>query len=989
MALASPFLNVAIDQKTTKQPVQEVTGPVQNTSIPAYQYQAASGRAYQAVSPASQVISHATLESPNDIRERAKNVLRELYPHEIGFAKLVEEGIDPRILYELYAEIGIQIRSPTHASQMIDDAHLSSRRTADKTPVRTNVELVVRDQPQWQNQREVVREESPKNYQQLLQNPQISTDSLNGQKISLQQPSTSKISSDPEPKAKDKSPKAQTYAAASAQNLIPLSKLNATVKAHKPPTANLLGRPISVKSGDKALERKDYIARMLAAKASKPTPAVSTIASSDAVVDYAQGGNVEITRSKEGKITSAIEERPTEILTDISAPRENDVLLREGSVQTVHTKQSEKLESSIPSSQRVEMVVSSTSKNRADAESNKKAQTQLARQKMEALKSRDNNQSENQKSHDTTISIQTHRSSPGQIRQEPQQDRGAMPRSADSSYGVSQGSNSILSNTKPTSIIPGLFMASSAQGLVTSSSTPTSQILAPTIQAPNDISFGSQTSDHILHFESHSSQKAEVKEPLGTSTSPKTSVADVRPIASKAITVNDHRKRQKAADFIDPPSTRVKRTLGQNEDTSVIIEISEEEDNQESEEGEVDMDVDMETDVDEGLVQSTQLKDPSGPKNESGKPKSIRDLPPLSDFLSKRRITPSIAAMTPPAVHTPSKNKEPEDLKLKEKEIELMNRKIAELEQRLKAKQTASRGQTPEKSTLVKNFPQILGEPVGPQESPKVGVLGIEPSREAITDIEQPILGVTDDSVNSVENTQVTKKSEPFQNVDAVQQAKIAQEAKASKAKATREAYITPEAKATQEVKAAQTVEFAEKTEVTLAANIAEQEQFLAEQSRKVLDQAKTEMKHLQTTDDTTISEEEKRRLRRSEIEFGLPLLDAEVERTKQKLQSLKRQMEDLESEVQKGIEGRRILMEELIGLTSYPISVELNGGQTQKVNQDLQVLNASEGQQSKYIMNIYCHIALALQRSWTIVEVSLDTYEISSIRIFCTRPKF
>lgn len=960
---------------------------MQNTSISTYQYQTASDRAHQAVSSANQVTSRATLESPNDIRERAKNVLRELYPHEIGFAKLVEEGINPRILYELYAEIGIQIRSPMHASQMINDTHLSSMRKADKTPVRTNVERVVRDQPQWQNQREGVREESPKNHQQLLQTPQISTDSLNGQKISLQQPPTSKSSSEPEPTAKDKSPKAQTYAAASAQNLVPVSKLNATVKAHKPPNANLLGRPTGVQSGDKALERKDYIARMLAAKASKPIPAVSTIVSTDAVVDYTQGGNVQTARSKEEKITSAIEERPTEILGDISAPRENEILLREGSVQSAHIKQSEKLESSIPSSQRVEMDVSSTTKNRADAESNKMAQTQLARQKMEALKSRDSNQSENQNSHDTTISIQTQHSPPSQIHHEPQQDRGAMLQSADSSYRVPQGPNPVLSNIKPTSIIPGLFMASSTQGLVTSSSTPTSQNLAPTIRAQNDVSFSSQTSDRISHFEPYPSQKAEVKEPLGSSTSPKTPVADVRPTTSKAITVNDHRKRQKAADFIDSPSTRVKRTLGQNEDTSVIIEISEEEDNQESEEGEVDMDVDMETDVDEGVVQSTQLKDSSGPKNESAKPKSIRDLPPLSDFQSKRRITPSIAAMTPPAAHTPSKYKEPEDLKLKEKEIELMNRKIAELEQRLKAKQTASRGQTPEKSTLVKNFPKILGDPAGPQESLKVGVLGVESSQEPIIETEPPILGTTDNSVNQVENIQASQGSEPIQNVDAVQ------EAEASEATVTREANIFPEAraakeaKAIQEVKAGQTFELAEKTEVTKDANVAGHEQFLAEQRIKVLEQTKTEIK--QATDVTTISEEEKRRLRRSEIEFGLPLLDAEVERTKQKLQSLKKQMEGLESEVQKGIEGRRILMEELIGLTSRPISVELNGEQTQKVNPDLQVLNANEGQQSKYIINICCHNALGLQRSWTIVEVSLHTYEVSPTRIFCTRPNF
>ena len=62
-----------------------------------------------------------------------------------------------------------------------------------------------------------------------------------------------------------------------AQTLITPPKTNGfTSKLAKTPASAILGKPATVKSGEKALERKDYIARMLAAKAGKPIPASVT-----------------------------------------------------------------------------------------------------------------------------------------------------------------------------------------------------------------------------------------------------------------------------------------------------------------------------------------------------------------------------------------------------------------------------------------------------------------------------------------------------------------------------------------------------------------------------------------------------------------------------------------------------------------------------------------------------------------------------------------
>ena len=60
----------------------------------------------------------------------------------------------------------------------------------------------------------------------------------------------------------------------------------------------------------------------------------------------------------------------------------------------------------------------------------------------------------------------------------------------------------------------------------------------------------------------------------------------------------------------------------------------------------------------------------------------------------------------------------------------------------------------------------------------------------------------------------------------------------------------------------------------------------------------------------------ERKEERRAAIEAGLPLLDAEVQKTEQKLQHLRNQIRELESDLQRGVEGRRNLVEELRSLS-------------------------------------------------------------------------
>jgi uncharacterized protein (UPF0128 family) len=65
--------------------------------------------------------------------------------------------------------------------------------------------------------------------------------------------------------------------------------------------------------------------------------------------------------------------------------------------------------------------------------------------------------------------------------------------------------------------------------------------------------------------------------------------------------------------------------------------------------------------------------------------------------------------------------------------------------------------------------------------------------------------------------------------------------------------------------------------------------------------------------------------LRRREIESGLPILDAELQRSEAKLAEFKKQETKLLAEIAKGREGRRQLVQELqhLGIETEGLSLE------------------------------------------------------------------
>lgn len=520
------------------------------------------------------------------------------------------------------------------------------------------------------------------------------------------------------------------------------------------------------------------------------------------------------------------------------------LLDRKVSVKSVHTKDVPEclVRSSTPKEEQGAQIVPLTPINsEVTPELKKSAQTELARQKMEALKARESHTKDENRhamplnketpavySISQTTIVQSGPPEGGPLMHTTENKRSSLP--------------SIPTSKMATFNIPGLFMEPITQEVGTLNGR--TNDLNPSIVTQVD---GQPTVDIMKNTQAIAS-KMLIESPT---------VPMASDVAKQQTATLMHRKRQKAADFIDSPSVRIRRSLGQAEDTSVIIEVSEDEENENSGD-DVDMDVDMDMDIEEEARPTTPQQQLPDQHLESGKPKSIKDQPPLSDVPVRKPVTPRVLGRTPPKVLTP-KSKEPQGLEI---EIEMMDRKIAEMQQRILAKQNASRAQTPDK---LGNLGKIVGISTTTQ-------VHIKPSTSSMEEVSIP---------KAQANLQ---KSEENNN--------------------TAEVFT-----------AAQTALVAEKA--AEAAEAVEQERILNEQHTRALEQARLDAERLRAAEAEKVAEEERRRSRRTEIEAGIPVLDAEMERTTQKLQSLKRQIEELEIEVQKGVEGRRALLEELNGLSS------------------------------------------------------------------------
>lgn len=228
----------------------------------------------------------------SDLRERAKAVLKELYPLKIGFLELVKEGIEPKLLMELYAEIGIEIPlsslQNTKANGMETNHQgrgFSALDHMEPQPLSIGSSQITSAQ---QNRDKASKDPFPGGHIPESLGTTVHAIPRDSHNSIDQDRSFPKKITVPQNQLQGE-PRTPIFNLTAAQSSTASPKTTAsTGKLAKAPATTMLGKTTIAKSGEKALERKDYIARMLAAKAGRPIPALSTQNTTDNATNQPQ-----------------------------------------------------------------------------------------------------------------------------------------------------------------------------------------------------------------------------------------------------------------------------------------------------------------------------------------------------------------------------------------------------------------------------------------------------------------------------------------------------------------------------------------------------------------------------------------------------------------------------------------------------------------------------------------------------------------------------
>ena len=504
------------------------------------------------------------------MREQAQAILRELHSYKIGFQDLANEGFEAGLLRGLYAEINTPMLSLEEQKQQHGDMEASnpaeSAMSTQKSNIRKSEDLSGKDV-------------SGPNF--------ITKDSRTND---LMETSVTLNSID-------------EANAASPKNIGPTKDLRVSGT----------GKSAAKTPASKPVDRKEYIARLMAAKSGKPLPS----SESEAVLRQVP--------SDEKKSASRVGIFPPNDAEATTPPN----VTKEPTAPV--------------------MQPSQVQKEKLDFEAKKKAQTELARQKMEALRNQKMAQQQEAQlasvkapdTHSESLVVETSVSTA--LSSSESQPQAQVPTSTEGR----QGSYFSPGSLKPAFSIPGLFTASQDSNLQTHMKLPNT---ASSPKAPQSI---------------HNADAADV--------------------------IADHdegpRKRQKAADFMNSTSTTLLKSLSHGEDTGVIIDISDD-----------DADDDPEDRLGHQSLSADKARLGTAPNSgfrSENDEKYNGERIPAPPGLAASRSTQDFANSTPSVSNTPGKAQEPQELKTKEIEIETMNRKILELEQRIKTKQAASRAQSP------------------------------------------------------------------------------------------------------------------------------------------------------------------------------------------------------------------------------------------------------------------------------------------------------
>ena len=598
------------------------------------------------------------------------------------------------------------------------------------------------------------------------------------------------------------------------------------------------GKIAQAANGSQPLDRKALIAQKLAAKKAKPPLSIAAAQTSlGKSVENVQIINSEASRIPPISLDASIKPLPA-----------------------IPDQQSSKSSTAMPE----------------EHESERRAHTELARQRMEALKRKAATkqgisvQSDDRSNQALSPTVKNSQEAPADDQKDNQARRTEVPTDAPSrreSYfsPVSQ---------KPVFSIPGLF-----------------SMTAPKPDEQSQTIFDQQQSNVHPTVTSY-----DVDRQMMTTTSMSESGVpapshSTPPIEEPSNTSS--RKRSQASDFFDSSAARVRKSLNQ-QDVGVIIDISDEESAQSEDDRQSD----------NAYIQTNST---FHTKNRPD-PRSITppgELPP-------QNLPPTMSTIATPLVTFTPKGQEPKELKSKELEIELMNRKIAELEASIrakKAKQTANRSQSP-----------VFTGQLAPREETVKSVTG-NPEISATPSVNHLLQNA--DLTNSISREASTPSGKLFKEASVDNESKRRHNVGTT---GINDQVADNEAKETEREGSAEHSVIAEAADQLETLRIPGQinNHFRSDPSTPWEDPL-ISPKPSQLEEEGTTREDKRliaqRQARQAEIKNGLPLLNEEIERTRQKLQSLREQEANLENEIKNGLEGRQMLLDELSRLSQATVS--------------------------------------------------------------------
>ncbi|KAI4170524.1 MAG: hypothetical protein LQ343_004901 [Gyalolechia ehrenbergii] len=623
-------------------------------------------------------------------QEGARHAVKQLRPHHIGYLQLSKEHIDAELLKKIYAELQIAIpeSSNTRVSPINTEAQKASISALAETRSDTNFISSVsgqhtdtpdttidpgsqhaaksQDWPQKNSQGRREADAAAEGINQISYNTGKNQSGYEkGSSIIPDKAVTAKST----PMRIDTNANSQSIATVSADKVTkPLPAITGDKSAAvlsipqrptqppAPATATASKSPAS-KTAPKPVDRKDYIARLLAAKAGKALPTISASKPSPDPVPHKVPQAPSDTKDEKSKIDEAG--------LDQGSSKSNLKKIEEPS----------------------EVAMSSAGQKSAAAKAKKREQTELARRKIEELKKRS----------------EALKNAPPSANEAPAGSDGQQsplvpkPTTAPSErvtlqltrpptlHNTSQHSYFPLHN--PTFTIPGLFMSSQqTQPDMQKQPLTAAPVLEQTLQA--DLPATTTSIDSNADVVPQQSVLA-----MKTPTSPNEDhkVTENGPIAQTMISgnVSNPRKRPTAADSLELVPSKSRRLGVSKHDSSVVFEVSDDEaDEYDHDTSEMQFNGDQEAVSKQvgGLqISRSRSTEQTNPSQHS----ALTGSPGNSEPNKGTATLPVQSLLAPP------KLKESGGLRSKEEEIARMNRKIAEMEQRRKSKQVASRAQTP------------------------------------------------------------------------------------------------------------------------------------------------------------------------------------------------------------------------------------------------------------------------------------------------------